>query len=86
MMEHPGIVKFVKRHPLNETFDEFDKWLIDIEFSACDEEELNKVIAKCKEHYGEEFSEIFDEEQLALLHQNYLDIWMWEFKESFKYD
>lgn len=82
----PKEIAFIKRLPLNETFKEFDVWLRKIEDAIPNEDELKKVLITCKEHYGEEFGEIFNEKVLPLLHDNYHDICLWELHESFKYD
>jgi len=86
MSKSPETIKFVKRFPLNETFDQFDVWLRNIEEAIPDQEELDQAILECKEHYGAEFSEIFDEDKLTLLHENYLEWCLWEMNESLKYD
>lgn len=87
MDQHPGEIKFVKRFPLNETFEEFDVWLREIEDHIhIGGEEFDEVIAKCKMHYGDEFSEIFDEEKLPLLFDNFWDIVQYENQRSLMYD
>lgn len=78
MNQPPEQIKFVKIAIPKEEFDIFDNWLNRIEMTCNSEEDLAETIKECKEFYGERFNIIFDEEQLALLHENFLEISLWE--------
>jgi hypothetical protein len=82
MDKRPEYIRFVKIEIPNEEFEEFDKWLNKIEDTVGDEEDLAETIKECKEYYGERFSEIFDEEKLNMLHENHLDICLWELQTN----
>ena len=57
----------------------FYDWVHKIEEAAHSEDKLKLTTFLCFTHYGEEkFRELFDVKALKILHQNWIEIAMWE--------